>query len=43
MTKKNLKEMKVTTYTSKVHISFGSSFTGTPRLSVFFLKQFYVG
>ena len=30
MTKRSLKEMKITTYTNKVHIFFGGLIIGTP-------------
>ena len=39
MFKKDLKEPKVTTYTNNVHLSFGDSSIGTPKLSVFSLEQ----
>ena len=42
MFKKDLKERKVTTYTNNVHLPFGDSSIGTPKLSVFSLEQSYV-
>ena len=43
MTKKDLKELEVITYTNNVHLPFRGSIIKTLKLSVFFLEQFYVG
>ena len=43
MPKKGRKELKVTTYTNGAPSFFGDSIIETLKLSVLYLKQFYVG